>query len=128
MIYLKAGPLRTAGRNEVHDYLPEFTDNLKQFILSKGDGYDLIYSHYWLSGLAGEQIKKTFKLPLAHMYHTLGFLKDKVLKEKEFKYRLKAEKEIADFSDLIISSSYEEKNDLIKEYDIPSSKVKVISP
>jgi D-inositol-3-phosphate glycosyltransferase len=128
MVYLKAGPLRMAGRNEALDHIPEFIKNLKQFILAKGEDYKLVYSHYWLSGLIGKQIKKAFSLPLVHMYHTLGFLKDKVLAEKEYNYRLNAEKEVADFSDLIISSSYEEKSDLIREYDIPSSKVKVISP
>jgi D-inositol-3-phosphate glycosyltransferase len=128
VIYLKAGPLRTAERNEICEYLPEFTDNLKRFILSKGCDYDLVYSHYWLSGLTGEKIKRAFGIPLVHSYHTLAFLKDKVLEEKEYKFRLRAEKDIADFSDLIISSSSEEKSDLIQEYGIPNSKVKVVSP
>ena len=38
VIYLKAGPLRTAKRNEVLDYLPEFINNLKQFLLSREYG------------------------------------------------------------------------------------------
>jgi D-inositol-3-phosphate glycosyltransferase len=128
VIYLKAGPLRTVGRNEVQNHLPEFINNLKEFILSERDDYDLIYSHYWLSGIAGDEIKRMFEIPLVHTYHTLAFLKDKVLKEKEFQHRRKAEKEISEFSDVIISSSYEEKNSLIHEYGISSSKVKVISP
>ena len=128
VIYLKAGPLRAVGRNEVQNYLPEFINNLKEFILAERDDYDLLYSHYWLSGLAGDKIKQMFGLPLVHTYHTLAFLKDKVLKEKEFQHRSKAEKEMAEFSDVIISSSHEEKTSLIQEYGISSSKVKVISP
>ncbi len=128
VIHLKGGPEKSVDRRELYEYLPEFIENAVEFILKSGEKYDLIYSHYWLSGLVGEWIKYRFELPLVHTYHTLGFLKNRVLEGKEHQYRNTAERHLADVADAIISSSREEKDNLTRTFHVPAEKLQVIYP
>lgn len=129
VIHLKAGPERFVDRRDLYGFLPEFTENLSQFIRQEREKYDLIYSHYWLSGLSAGWIKDRFDLPLIHIYHTLAFLKRKLLKvEREHSKRFDTEEGLASFSDAIISSSRQEKRHLVEFYGVPSAKVRVIYP
>jgi len=128
IIHISGGPECFIDRQSLNDYLPEFVENLKAFIRNEKKIYDVIYSHYWLSGLVGEQLKDAFSIPLVHTYHTLAFLKDRVFHGKEPKNRIQAERHLSNKADLIISSSSEEKNNLMEEYRISSSKIKVVYP
>ncbi|MFC2160755.1 glycosyltransferase [Acidobacteriota bacterium] len=128
VIHLPAGPECFIDRKSLYDYLPEFVENLKGFMSKAKKNYDVIYTHYWLSGLAGEYLKHYFGLPLVHTYHTLAFLKNRVSNEHEQRNRLLAERHLSFAADLIISSSSEEKINLIREYGISAQKIRVIYP
>ena len=130
VIHLKGGPEHPVDRKTLYDFLPEFSRNLEEFIFRYQRSYDLIYSHYWLSGLVGEEIKNNFDIPLIHIFHTLAFSKQRAAKEsyEEHQSRLRAEEHLAHVSEAIISSSEHEKQSLLKEYEIPPSKIKVIYP
>lgn len=128
VIQLGAGPNRPVDRTDLYRYIPEFSDNMINFIRQEEERYDIIHSHYWLSGLAGIAIKTKLEIPLVHTYHTLGFMKQRVLREREHRCRANSEQHLALFSDFIISPSLEEKETLIKKYGIPSSKVAVVYP
>ena len=128
IVHLPAGPACFVDRKSLYGYLPEFMKNLKVFICREGKNYDVIYTHYWLSGLVGGYLKPYFAIPLVHTYHTLAFLKDRVSREHEHKSRSLAEQHLAHTADLIISSSAEEKQNLISEYEISPQNIKVIYP
>ncbi len=130
VIHLKGGPEYPVDRTKLYDFLPEFTSNLESFIAQNKEQYDLIYSHYWLSGLVGEKMKKKLDLPLVHIYHTLAFMKKKVMEStnKEHPLRLESEQHLADATDAIISSSRHEMQCLLDEYSLQRSKIKVIYP
>lgn len=130
VIHLKGGPEHPVDRTQLYDFLPEFAGNLESFIAQNGLKYDIVYSHYWLSGLVGERIKRKFNLPLVHIYHTLAFMKKRVLEStnREHPLRMRNEKHLAHLSDAIISSSGHEMQCVIDEYSIPRSKIQVIYP
>ena len=128
VVQLKGGPETPIDRKYLYDFIPEFSENLRDYILRQKEDYDVVHSHYWLSGLAGGYIKQKLGLPLFHTYHTLGFMKRRALDQKEHKSRANSERDIAHTSDLIISPSGEEKESLIKEYGISSSKIEVVHP
>lgn len=130
VVHLRGGPERTMDRTKLYDFLPEFARNLESFISQERENYDLVYSHYWLSGLVGEEIKQKFNLPLVHIYHTLAFLKERALREelRDHKDRIEAERHLAHVSDAIISPSEDEMQSLVDEYGIPSSKGRIIYP
>ncbi len=130
VIHLKGGPECPVDRTKLYDYLPEFMRNMESCILQEKEDYGIIYTHYWLSGLVGERMKKTFGLPLVHIYHTLAFMKKKVLESenREHSCRLKSEAHLARVSDAIISSSRHEMQNLDDEYKISPSKIELIYP
>ncbi len=130
VVHLRGGPERPMDRTKLYEFLPEFSRNLESFMGQERESYDLVYSHYWLSGLVGEAIKQKFNLPLVHIYHTLAFLKERALREesREHKGRIEAERHIAHASDAIISSSEDEMQGLVDEYGISSSKGRIIYP
>lgn len=129
IIHLSGGPECSMERIFLYDFIDDFSDNLLEFIQKEKRKYDLIFSHYWLSGLIGERIKKCFSVPLVHVFHTLAFLKGKAFGlDGDHSCRLRAEEHLARIADLIISSSFLEKKALIDEYGIDPSKAQVIFP
>lgn len=127
VIHLKGGPENSVDRRIPYDYIPEFSDNLEDFIIQ--ERYDVVYSHYWLSGLVGRLIKKKYDVPHIHMYHTLAFLKKRMSEEgQEHEKRLESEEYLAYVSDALVSSSEQESRNLTEFYSISPSKIKVINP
>lgn len=128
VVQLKGGPEYPIDRKNLFEFLPEFSQNLEDYIHREKIKYNIIHSHYWLSGLAGGYIKNKLGLPLVHTYHTLGFMKDRALGQKEHKDRANSERHLSHISDFIISPSAEERESLLLEYGVLPSKVKVVYP
>jgi D-inositol-3-phosphate glycosyltransferase len=128
VVQLKGGPEKPVDRTNLYEFIPEFSENLGNYMLRQKQAYDIVHSHYWLSGLAGVYIKHKLGLPLVHSYHTLGFKKRRVLGENEHESRDSTERHIARVSDAIVSPSSDERDSLVREYGIAPSKVEVVQP
>ncbi len=128
VIHVKAGPEEPVPKMKLFDYLPEFTSGVLQFAGEHRVEYDLVHSHYWLSGWVGSRLKEQWSVPLVHMFHTLGTLKNFVLrgkKEKEPAKRLLIERRIMSFADGLIAPNPWEREQMILQ-NAPSSKIQVI--
>ncbi len=75
VVHLQAGPEGIEGRRELYAHLRDFEDDLLAFQRAEGVVYDVIHSHYWLSGLLGLRLRERWGAPLVSMFHTLGELK-----------------------------------------------------
>ena len=128
VIHLKGGPEQPFDRKKLCGHLPEFAYNLEQFMLEEDNPYDLIYSHYWLSGIVGLWMKHRFSVPLVHTFHTLAFLKNKAVGGLEHANRIQSEQDLVLHADKIISTSTEEKNSLITETGVDPGSIEVIYP
>jgi D-inositol-3-phosphate glycosyltransferase len=128
VLHLKGGPEQTFDRRRLCGHLPEFAFNLERFMSEEEKSYDLIYSHYWLSGMVGVWMKHRFDLPLVHTYHTLAFLKNKAVGGSEHTSRIQTEKDLMLNADKILSTSTEEKRSLIKESGVNPGNIDVIYP
>lgn len=130
VIHLKGGPESPVSRKNLYGFLPEFLRNFEEFIIGNQITYDLVYSHYWLSGLIGEWIRQKYHLPLIHTFHTLAFLKKRAEKDRyeEQVNRLRVERHLTHISDAVISSSEHEKKSLCREYKISPLKIRIIYP
>lgn len=131
VVHIPAGREVPLPKHEWPNYLPEFTKNILEFASSKGFKYDLIHSHYWLSGLAARDLQAAWNIPIVHMFHTLGIMKQRVARsdeEQESEARLAGEREILRFSDQIVVSTQAEFVQLQWLYQCDTSKVKVIPP
>jgi D-inositol-3-phosphate glycosyltransferase len=74
LISIPAGPERLLNKIELAAYTLPFTRQVAKFVAEESIQYDIIHSHYWLSGLAAQALK-TKGQPLVHMFHTLSRVK-----------------------------------------------------
>ena len=129
VIHVPAGPARPIARAAVADHLPEFADRVEAFRTREGARYDLVHSHYWLSGLTGLDLARRWDVPLVHMFHTLGAIKNAVARgsgDTEPPERLDAEIRIAGGADRIVAATLVERADLTWHLGADPARVAVI--
>ncbi len=132
VIHLPAGPEEPYDKHRVYDHLDEFVDGALAQARRDGIQYDVLHSHYWLSGAAAQRLRRRWKAPIVHMAHTLGKMKNLVAEkrpmERETSRRVAVETEIAAFADALIASTPAEENQLAELYDADRRKIHVIPP
>lgn len=131
VVHIPAGPEHPVPKQEMAGYLPEFVSGIQNFAEAKDIHYDVIHSHYWMSGVAGIQLKEDWQVPMVHMFHTLGEMKNRVAQsenEKEGGYRIAGEKQVIAKTDRIIAATLAELSQLQFLYKAPSGKIVVIPP
>ena len=77
VVHLEAGPRRPVDKGRLHQHLDEFEENLIPFPPAAGLTYDLLHSHYWLSGRVGLRLQERWRVPHVTMFHTLGEVKNR---------------------------------------------------
>ena len=131
VVHVPAGPEVPVPKEELESYLPEFVEGIRAFTKSKGLKYDLIHSHYWMSGLAARDLKAEWNVPIVHMFHTLGMMKQRVARmpdEAEGDYRLGGEQEVLQLADRIVAATPAELAQLQWLYKADVRKVVIIPP
>jgi D-inositol-3-phosphate glycosyltransferase len=111
----------------LYPYLPKFFRSLEKFRTAENLEYDLIHSHYWLSGRLGSWAQRLWNVPHVVMYHTLGALKNRTgVGVQEPAFRIAAEKELVKSCDRILAPTELEKVNLIRYYGAPAEKIGVV--
>ncbi len=131
VVHVPSGPERPLLKQDLVAYLPEFAAGIQEFSRHKGIKYDLIHSHYWMSGLAGLELKKAWNIPLVNMFHTLGVMKQRVARtpeEAEGEYRLNGERSVLHFADRIVAATPAELAQLQWLYHADPRKIVIIPP
>ena len=131
VVHVPSGPEVPLPKRELTKYLPDFTQGIQEFTNGKGIHYDLIHSHYWMSGQAGLELKYKWGIPIVHMFHTLGQMKNRVAQsteEKEGEYRLRGEEEVLRGVDRIVAATLAELAQLQWLYGADINKISVIPP
>ncbi|MEW6716734.1 MAG: glycosyltransferase [Chloroflexota bacterium] len=130
VVHVPSGPEVPLPKPELAAYLPEFVEGVSHFTQDKGLKYDLIHSHYWLSGMAARDLKNAWGVPLVHMFHTLGEMKKRVEKEGEAEsnYRIEAEREVISIADRIIVATVAELAQLQWLYQADTKRMVIIPP
>ena len=132
VVHIPAGPETPLPKEELADHIPQFVEGIKQFTREKGINYDLIHSHYWLSGLAAEALSDAWGgTPIIQMFHTLGEMKNRVARsevEREGAYRVEGERHVLARVDRVIAATPAERAQLEWLYKADMRKVVVIPP
>lgn len=131
VVHIPAGPERPLPRPDLVQYIPEFAARIEEFAAVRDIRYDLIHSHYWMSGLAAERLKAAWDVPVVQMFHTLGEMKNRVAlteSEKEGAYRLDGERHVLRMADRIIASTPAEQAQLRWLYRADPTKITIIPP
>ena len=127
VIHIQAGPPAIIPKNELFQYSADFAERIEEFRRKEHIHYDVIHSHYWLSGAAALQLSQRWAIPHIIMFHTLAHLKLLANPEETEPFnRLEMERRLIKQADYIIASTAEERLQMIRHCGATAGQVQVI--
>ena len=130
--HVVAGPFEGLTKGELPGQLCTFARDVLRTEASFAPGYyDLIHSHYWLSGQVGALARDRWGVPLVHSMHTMAKVKNTLLAEgdtPEPVARVIGEEQVVEAADLIIANTDDERQQLTDLYDAEPDRLRVITP
>ena len=127
-----AGPLEPLPKGDLPSQLCAFTAAVLRAEASREPGwYDLIHSHYWLSGQVGWLAKERWGVPLVHSMHTMAKVKNAALADgdaPEPSARAIGEAQVVDAADRLVANTRAEAAELVGLYDAQPEKIAVVPP
>jgi D-inositol-3-phosphate glycosyltransferase len=131
VIHVPTGPEQPLSSKAIYPHLPEFVDGVRAFAAQEDITYNLIHSHYWLSGAAALDLRKVWRVPVVQMFHTLGQMKNRIAqndRERESEVRLTVEKQVIDRADILVAATPAERIQLMWLYGADMGRIRVIPP
>ncbi|MBN1136847.1 MAG: glycosyltransferase [Anaerolineae bacterium] len=129
VMHVPAGPEIPYDKNQLVDHLPQFVQGILDFARREGLTYDVIHSHYWLSGLAARDLRQAWGAPIVQMFHTLGQMKNAVAsgpQEWETDRRIQAEAEVMAFADCLVAATPLDRAQMVWLYGADACKIVVV--
>jgi len=127
LIHLKAGQEEEIDKLAIYPHLADFACEVESFRKHSGLHYDLIHSHYWLSGRVGQWLQRWWNIPHITMLHTLGAVKNAIgIGTNEPDLRINSEKALIKDCHRIIAPTEREKEYLIHYYNASPKAISVI--
>ncbi|MFF3845945.1 D-inositol-3-phosphate glycosyltransferase [Streptomyces sp. NPDC002328] len=130
--HIDAGPYEGLAKEDLPAQLCAFTHGVMQAWAGHRPGYyDLVHSHYWLSGHVGWLAAQRWGAPLVHAMHTMAKVKNANLADgdtPEPAARVIGETQIVVAADRLIANTAEEANELVRHYSADPGKVAVVHP
>jgi D-inositol-3-phosphate glycosyltransferase len=130
--HVAAGPFEGLQKNDLPSQLCSFVRDVLRAEVEREPGhFDLVHSHYWLSGQVGTVARERWNVPLVHTMHTMAKVKNALLAEGDSVEpigRIYGEEEIVRYSDRLIANTVEERRELIELYDAEPDRVAVVHP
>ena len=130
--HVTAGPFEGLAKGDLPAQLCAFTAGVMRAELRREPGwYDVIHSHYWLSGQVGWLARERWGVPLVHSAHTLARVKNALLAEgdePEPLARIIGEEQVVAEADRLIASTDDEARDLVQLYGADPQAVRTIAP
>ena len=124
LIHLSAGKNGYVNKLALYYYLSDFFRALERFKQQERLHYDLIHSHYWLSGRLGSWVQDRWDLPHLVMFHTLGTVKNIAgVVNQEPDLRIATEKKLTRTCQRILAPTEREKDNLTTYYNAPAEKI-----
>lgn len=131
VIHVPAGPEKPLPTHDIYPYLPEFVENVLAFAESENLVYDILHSHYWLSGWVAQALRQRWNAPIFQMFHTLGLMKNRIATDPsqyEPDLRIKTERDVIRAADFLIAATPAERIQLMWLYGADMRKIHVIPP
>jgi D-inositol-3-phosphate glycosyltransferase len=130
--HVSAGPYEGLAKEELPAQLCAFAAGVLRAEAQREPGwYDVIHSHYWLSGQVGWLARERWGVPLVHSAHTLAKVKNALLAagdQPEPRYRVIGEEQVVAEADRLVASSRAEAAQLGELYGAAPDRVEVIPP
>ncbi|MEO6470563.1 MAG: D-inositol-3-phosphate glycosyltransferase [Aeromicrobium sp.] len=130
--HVSAGPFEGLQKNDLPAQLCSFVRDVLRAEVEREPGYfDLVHSHYWLSGQVGTVARERWNVPLVHSMHTMAKVKNALLAEGDTAEpigRILGEDEIVRLADRLIANTSEERQELISLYEADPARVAIVHP
>lgn len=129
VINVVAGPYEGLGKHDLPTQLAAFSGGVVQFARANDENYDLIHSHYWLSGQVGWLLADLAGIPLVHTGHTWAAVKNAYATDaSESEARRICEQQLVDNAEVLVVNTEDETSELARFYDVDPAKISVVSP
>jgi D-inositol-3-phosphate glycosyltransferase len=130
--HVTAGPFEGLGKVDLPAQMCAFTSGVLRAEAAQEPGhYDLVHSHYWLSGQVGWLAKDRWGVPLVHTAHTLAKVKNANLAEgddPEPLARVIGEEQVIAEADQLVANTSDEARQLVSRYDADPNRVATVTP
>ncbi|HSE10335.1 MAG TPA: D-inositol-3-phosphate glycosyltransferase [Nocardioidaceae bacterium] len=130
--HVHAGPFEGLRKEDLPPQLCSFAREVLRAEAGHQQGwYDLVHSHYWLSGQVGALMRDRWGVPMAHSMHTMAKVKNELLAEgdtPEPMARVIGEEQVVEAADMLIANTDIEAKQLINLYDADPTRVEVVHP
>jgi len=127
-----AGPFEGLAKSDLAGQVCPFVREVLRVEEAHPPGrYDVVHSHYWLSGQAGTVLADRWGIPLVHAMHTMAKVKNLMLAdgdEPEPYARVVGEEQVVAAADRLVANTDREASDLVALYDADPDAVRVIHP
>jgi D-inositol-3-phosphate glycosyltransferase len=136
LIHVQAGPCAPLPKESLPSILPRFLDGVLEHAATDGEAhrhspYDVVHSHYWLSGWVGARTKEIWGVPHVTSFHTLGRVKNAALPDgcdPEPPARLAGERGVISAADRILAPTPAEADLLVTLYGADPGRIRVVPP
>lgn len=132
VINVAAGPFEGLDKNDLPGQLCAFAAGVLRAEAHRPQGwYDVLHTHYWLSGQVGWLAAERWDVPLVHTMHTMARVKNAALAPgdtPEPQVRVIGEEQVVAESDALVANTDEEAADLVRDYHADPERVHVVQP
>jgi D-inositol-3-phosphate glycosyltransferase len=126
VLHVPAGPCAPVPLRDLPDLVGEFTDAARELLVA-GE-HDVLHANYWVSGAIGHRLKHELDLPLVTTFHTLERVKAEVGLGDGIPLRPRVEAEVVRCADLVVASTRDEHDQLVRHYGADPERIEIITP
>ncbi|WP_423463012.1 D-inositol-3-phosphate glycosyltransferase [Promicromonospora sp. MS192] len=132
VVHVAAGPYEGLDKNDLPGQLCAFAAGVLRAEAHRPEGwYDVLHTHYWLSGQVGWLAAERWDVPLVHTMHTMARVKNAALApgdSPEPHGRVIGEEQVVAEADALVANTDEEAADLVRDYHADPARVHVVQP
>jgi D-inositol-3-phosphate glycosyltransferase len=138
LFHVAAGPVAPVAKEDLPGLVPEFVGGVVRAAADHADAdpgrhapYDVVHSHYWLSGWVGDRTKRIWGVPHVTTFHTLGRVKNDVQPASDLPEppaRLAGERRVVRGADRILAPTRSEAAELVALYGADPERVRIVPP
>jgi len=130
--HIPAGPFEGLAKSDLPGQLCAFTAGVLRVEARHDPGhYDVVHSHYWLSGQVGYLARDRWGVPLVHTAHTLAKVKNAALADgdtPEPMARVIGEEQVVVEADRLVANTAVEADELVRFYDADPDRIATVPP
>jgi D-inositol-3-phosphate glycosyltransferase len=127
VVHVPAGPPEPVAKERLPALVSEFARGMAAYVRD----YELLHSHYWLSGLAALQVAAEHPLPVVHTMHTMARVKNALRGSQQLVepgVRDRGELAIVEGVDVLTANTSDEARELAEHYGAGNGQTAIVPP